>query len=131
MNGKRTWIDVPIVRLLPAAWAMATIWWLSDRETLPKPPGLAFELWSVLGHFTMFGLLAIAVWFGLGMNSRMLDRERTVYAIAIATLYGLLDEFHQRYVPGRQPDLMDVLVDFLGATAFVLIIPRLYDRLTR
>ncbi len=38
-------------------------------------------------------------------------------AIVLATLYGVTDEFHQSFVPNRNTDPKDVLVDFLGATA--------------
>lgn len=128
MNYQRSITDWPIVRILPAAWSMATIWWLSDRETLPKPPGFDVEFWSILGHFTMFGMLGLFVWWGLGMNNRLLNRERQWYAIGIATAYGVLDEIHQHFVPGRHPDVLDVLTDLAGAVVFVLLVPRLYQK---
>lgn len=128
MNQTRTFIDWPMVRILPAAWCMATIWWLSDRSTLPKPPGFTAEVWSVLGHLGMFGLLGLTIWWALGMNSRLWDRDRTWWAIGIATAYGALDEFHQSFVAGRDSSLFDLAVDFTGAALAVLIIPRLYKR---
>lgn len=128
MDQRRTFSDWPLVRLLPAAWCMATIWWMSDRSTLPTMPGFAQEIWSYLGHFTIFGLLGICVWWALGMNSRLLDRERSMYAIVIATAYGLLDEIHQNFVPGRDTSGLDLLTDFAGATVAVLVIPRLHKR---
>lgn len=128
MDYRRSITDWPLVRMLPAAWAMATIWWLSDRETLPQPPGFSFEVWSILGHFVAFGVLGLFVWWALGMNSRLIYRERQWYAIGIATAYGVIDEIHQRYVPGRQPDMLDVLTDFLGAVVFVLLIPKLHGK---
>lgn len=130
MDGKRTWLDWPLTRILPAAWCMATIWWLSDRSTFPRPPGDWLD-WNILAHFGIFGTLGISLWFGLGMNGRLTDRERSIYAIVLTVAYGMLDEFHQRYTPGRQSDPFDVLVDFLGAATFVLVIPRLYDRFVR
>ena len=128
MDYSRSKFDWPLVRIVPAAWAMATIWWLSDRERLPEPPGFTFEVWSVIGHFTIFGLLGLAIWFGLGMNSTLLNRERQWYAIGIATLYGVIDEVHQHFVPGREPDVLDVITDFLGAVVFVMLVPRLYQK---
>lgn len=128
MEQQRTLADWPLVRILPAAWVMATIWWLSDRSTLPKPPGLTSEIWSYLGHMGMFGLLGITLWWALGMQGGLFNRERAWYAIGIATAYGVLDEFHQSFVPGRNPSVLDVLADFVGAALAVLIIPRLYKR---
>ena len=40
-----------------------------------------------------------------------------VVAVAIATLYGLTDEFHQLFVPGRSADLQDAAADATGALA--------------
>lgn len=128
MDQRPTVFETPFFRIVPAAWVMATIWWLSDRSTLPKPFGLTSEIWSYLGHIGMFGLLGITIWYALGMNTRLLDRERTWYAIGITTAYGALDEYHQSFVPGRDPSVLDVLADFAGATIAVLLIPRLYRR---
>lgn len=128
MDYRRSITDWPLARILPAGWAMATIWWLSDREALPTPPGFGPLVWSIFGHFVMFGLLGLSVWWALGMNNRLLNRERAWYAIGVATLYGVIDEYHQRFVSGRQADVLDVLTDFVGAAVFVLIIPRLYEK---
>lgn len=128
MEQRRTFLDTAFARIMPAAWVMSTIWWLSDRQTLPTPPGLTSEIWSYIGHIGMFGLLGITIWWALGMNSRLFDRERSWYAIGIATAYGVLDEYHQSFVPGRDPSALDVLADFVGAALAVMILPRLYRR---
>lgn len=128
MEQRRTFIDTPIARILPAAWVMSTIWWLSDRSTFPSPPGLTTEIWSYLAHMGMFGVLGLTVWWALGLNGRLLKREREWWAIGIATAYGVLDEFHQSFVPNRDPSALDVLADFVGAALAVMIVPRLYRR---
>ena len=38
-------------------------------------------------------------------------------AIAISSLYGVSDEFHQRFVPGRDFDVFDMAADALGSIA--------------
>jgi VanZ family protein len=62
------------------------------------------------------------------MSNRLLNHERRWYAIGIAAAYGVLDEIHQHFVPGRQPDVLDVLTDLAGAVVFVLVVPNLYDK---
>lgn len=42
--------------------------------------------------------------------------KRGIAAIVLATLYGVSDEFHQLFVPGRSADPYDVLADGVGAT---------------
>jgi VanZ family protein len=40
---------------------------------------------------------------------------RAATAFAVAILYGLSDEWHQSFVPGRTPDVWDLVVDAIGA----------------
>lgn len=130
MHGKRTFTDLPVVRMLPAAWLMATIWWLSDRSGYPKPPGFTMEFWSIVAHLGLYALLGLFVWWALGMNSRLLNIERTWYAIGIATAYGVLDEIHQHFVPERHFSILDMVVNFIGAALAVFIIPKIINKYT-
>jgi VanZ family protein len=47
---------------------------------------------------------------------------RAAATLGIAALYGASDEFHQSFVPGRTPDVHDVLADCIGAAAAVTLI---------
>jgi VanZ family protein len=40
-----------------------------------------------------------------------------LWAIALTTLWGYLDEVHQAFVPGRTADAWDLVADFLGSIA--------------
>lgn len=64
------------------------------------------------GHFIFFGILAVFINLSL-FNLR--------YSIALTSLYGLLIELVQRSIPGRSADLMDLLLDTLGAITFLAI----------
>jgi hypothetical protein len=49
------------------------------------------------------------------------------FATALAMLYGLLDELHQIFVPGRSPSPYDWVLDAAGATlAGLLVAARFY-----
>jgi VanZ family protein len=43
-------------------------------------------------------------------------------AVAIASAYGITDEFHQSFVPGRVPDIADWAVDTAGALTAALLL---------
>jgi len=43
-------------------------------------------------------------------------------AVALAAGYGLTDEVHQAYVPGRSPDPLDWLADVVGAAVGVALV---------
>ncbi|MDF1690450.1 MAG: VanZ family protein [Cycloclasticus sp.] len=64
-------------------------------------------------HAVFFGVLTFLLWCSLGMR-------REVLVLIIASSIAVLDEWHQRYLPGRSPDLMDLGVDVL-AILLVLI----------
>ena len=68
---------------------------------------------SPIGHFIEYfalgGLLANALHYHVPLRSAV------VLAILLATVYGLTDEIHQLFVPDRMFDLVDLLVDCIGA----------------
>jgi len=49
-------------------------------------------------------------------------RDKTlILTIIISCLYGITDEIHQAFVPGRESNAWDVLFDTIGALLFVWI----------
>ena len=109
---------------------MALIYALSDRSTLPRAPGLSQELTSIAGHFTVYGVLAVLVWWALGL-ARLSPGRRLALAFLVAILYGLSDEWHQSYVPGRDASLFDIVIDAIGAGTGLAIARRLGAEMDR
>jgi len=91
--------------------------------------GLIFALSSVEEPPTLPGRMADkgahgALYFGLGTLlvralaggwSGIVTMTTAATAVGAATLYGISDEIHQWFVPGRQADLLDVIADAVGA----------------
>ncbi len=99
----------------PLAW-MGLIFALSAQPTLPSAP----EPWLDVvikksGHALAYGLLAWLYLRALRGGGPASDRLRLL-SLALAVAYGVTDEYHQSFVPGRTPRLLDVLIDGLGAT---------------
>jgi VanZ family protein len=91
--------------------ALATlIFWLSAQEQLPSTPG-----GDKLAHAVTYGTLAAlalrALYFGIGYSTRTV----VVLAPLLAALYGVSDELHQSFVPGRDASIGDVIADVTGA----------------
>jgi len=106
-----------ILRFLPALVMMAAIFAFSSVPSQEMP---SFGFWDTLvkkgGHMLGYGLLALTYWFALG-----LDRKRWWLAFVLAVFYALSDEFHQSFVPGRHPSLVDaLLIDPAGAALALL-----------
>jgi VanZ family protein len=96
---------------------MAMIFVLSSFSSLPTPPGgLSFYH----AHFAAYAGLGILATRALSGGFRRITWAVIVGAIVISTLYGWSDEYHQRFVPGRTYDLLDLLADSAGATAGAL-----------
>jgi VanZ family protein len=93
---------------------MAAIFALSSRPSLPVPPGYDDKV----AHAVAYGTLALAVLHGLTRAwRRRIGLPQVVLAIAVATLYGISDEWHQSFVPGRSTELLDLVADAVGAAA--------------
>ena len=92
---------------------MALIFALSAVSSVP-PAARAVDdrLWHGLGY----GLLAALVLRALAAARWQAVTGRTVLlAIAVATLYGVTDELHQWFVPGRTAQWSDLVADATGA----------------
>jgi VanZ family protein len=65
-------------------------------------------------HLTEYAILASLLWRALNGGHRRFWRA-AMEALAIATVYASLDEFHQSFIPSRTGAFEDVLIDCFGA----------------
>lgn len=90
----------------------ALIFWGSTRTW--SLPGAGGSDVSPIYHAIEYGILALLVLWALRSTGVPLARARTI-AVAVALLYGVTDEIHQMFVPGRYPALLDLAADGVGA----------------
>lgn len=64
-----------------------------------------------VAHFGLFAVLGGTLAWG---RHRSEARVAHGWLLLIGILYGMSDEWHQMYVPGRTPDLADWLADAFG-----------------
>ncbi len=91
--------------------------WLSS--TVAKWAGHDVDV-SPIGHFTEFFLLGATLLNALHFHMPL--RKSGLFAVGIASLYGITDEIHQIFVPMRACDPIDWIVDTCAALCAVLII---------
>lgn len=113
--SERLAIRTTIGRAAPAVLWMALIFALSSREQLPDPGGVSVELLAILGHLFMYGVLTVLVLLAFG--ARRWQPSPAAAAFALVVAYGVSDEFHQSFVPGRHASAFDLLVDALASLA--------------
>lgn len=66
-------------------------------------------------HITEFGVFSIAVFHGVRAERYGWRLEWALITLLIAVSYAGLDEWHQSFVPMREPRFRDVLIDSSGA----------------
>jgi hypothetical protein len=97
------------------------VWWLSGRTALddagrlPLPGGPLGNL----AHFVVFGVTALAAASALDAEGRPagLGAAAGRRAFWLVAAYGLADEIHQHFTPGRTCSVYDLLLDAAGAAA--------------
>jgi VanZ family protein len=76
-----------------------------------------------LGHFTEYAIFAMFIYHAIGdEHSGAWNLRKALACILLAGLYSLTDEFHQRFVPGRGPSIVDCGFDTIGATLGMVIV---------
>ena len=99
---------------LPVIAYMAMIFGFSSSSTVPTPPaGLSY--YHV--HFALYLGLGVLTARAMGKGLRNVSWRAAAAAVVISTLYGVSDEYHQLFVPGRSFDVLDMLADAIGAIA--------------
>jgi VanZ family protein len=73
-------------------------------------------------HFTEYFILSLLVLRGIRAGRRGTHLAWALLVVAIVICYASLDEFHQRFVPGRTAAVGDVLIDTSGGIAAQLIV---------
>lgn len=91
------------------------LFWLSSTAN-PIHPEPAFPGEDKLIHAGLYAGLAFVVSMGLRRRGRPVTPAVQFWApILFAALYGVSDEWHQSFVPGRTPDVWDATADAVGA----------------
>jgi VanZ family protein len=100
---------------------MGIIFFLSSR------PGDSIHLPDIADldkilHSLVYGVLALAALFAVPEHKYQTNPFRTsLLVVLFCLLYGISDEFHQSFVPGRFPSFFDLVADTVGAAVVVFV----------
>ena len=98
------------------SWAPAGIWavflfFLSAQSEIPGADSFSFPLNDKVAHFGLFAVLGTALAWG-GRRSRGLSTHLVV--LLLGAVFAATDEWHQAFVPLRDPSLWDLAADLAG-----------------
>ena len=104
-------------------WAPLLIWmgvifaWssLSSDSVEELAPELAFIV--ELAHVGEFAILSALAYWAFRTVKKLPLRLLWIVTLAFTVLYGISDEAHQMFTPGRSASLADVALDAVGGAA--------------
>lgn len=118
-------------RMLPMLAVMAGIFYLSHQ------PGDGFDVVDIahldkMVHFLLYAVLAMATLYALSPEfRRRFPVKAAIAVIAICACYGMADEYHQSFIAGRFPSIMDLVADIAGASSVCFLWWRAWRRRRR
>lgn len=93
---------------------MAMLFGFSSLSTVPSPPA-DFSFYDV--HIAAYAGLGALTARATANGLRNVSWRAVLGAIVISSLYGVSDEYHQLFVPGRSFDALDMVADAIGSVA--------------
>jgi VanZ family protein len=104
----------------PVVLVMALIFAGSSIPHLERLPG---DISDHTGHFLAYaGLAAVCVRALAGARWAGVNGGRAAVAWLMSIVYGISDELHQRFVPGRTATVDDLMADGFGAAAACVVL---------
>lgn len=112
------------VRYQFPAMLWAIIIFIASSIPAAKLPNFTQTLNDKLIHGTIFFIFGLLVYRALEPRqiAEKIEWSRLLIATSAVIVYGVIDEIHQGFVPGRTVDLLDALADAVGGLLAALVI---------
>jgi len=72
-------------------------------------------------HVIEYFIFSLLLYRALKSTGKFKSKDAIIIVLIIAFFYGLSDEFHQSFTPGREPRMRDVFIDAFGSLIFILV----------
>ena len=124
--GLCRWVWRLVATVSVVAW-MGLIFYLSSSSPADLPRQIEAFSWlgklrDVVGHLVLYGvlgpLLLVSLWSWVTRSTYQL--RWALIAVGFGVLYGVIDEYHQSFVPGRSASTFDVFIDGVGVVVGVV-----------
>jgi VanZ family protein len=77
-------------------------------------PDIGFSFVDKVGHFTVYFIFGFLITLALTKGDLGRARKALLKVIVMGFLFAVLDEFHQKFIPGRSADILDAGADMVG-----------------
>lgn len=105
---------------MPAIVYASSIFILSSFQHLPQPE--LFPNADKIIHIIEYAIFTFILVRAFGSIESQTGKNQIFYfAVIVSSIYGLSDEIHQAFVPGRECSFIDWLSDTFGALIFLFI----------
>jgi len=94
-------------------------------------PEIGLTLADKYVHFIIYFGLCLLFFYSLKNQSKFIKLQEypLTFSLIFTSLYGVTDELHQYFVPGRTSDVLDWIADTLGALICIIFIKIFYKKL--
>lgn len=106
-----------IVYLLSFYWFILLFLTSIPGNSVPSV-GLSDKYEHFLGYFGLAFLLNLVLL--VQDKFPLMKKYSSIFTFLFGVVYGLLDELHQLFIPGRSCDMMDWLADGIGVTLGII-----------
>ena len=112
----------PASRYLLAVWTLAIIL----VSSVPSVPVLKIHTAKTvirldyLIHFCEYGILAFMAYLSFAGNDFKMSYRKFILITFFLISFAVLDEFHQKFIPGRAFNAKDILSDIAGILAVLI-----------
>jgi len=122
------------IRNIALYYLPIVVWALVIFSFSSHPTGAASQIdWQdffvkKFAHVFVYAVLATLIYRALRKEGVTLSKAGYL-AIILCAFYGLTDEFHQGFTPGREPHLRDVGFDTIGAALAIYLLWKLLPKM--
>ena len=105
-----------IVHFIPSILIMFLIFFLSSRSStgIGGSRTQQFLIHKTL-HIIVYALLSASFYYAFSTSTLVATKYIFILSVILTFLYGITDEIHQTFVPGRGGKFSDTLFDLIGA----------------
>ena len=118
----------PFAKYVLIAWLLIII----IISSIPNIPTLKIHTaraeirLDYLLHFCEYGVLTFMAYLSFAGNEFRINYRKFIMIAVSLILFAVLDEFHQKLIPGRSFNINDILSNITGILAFTVLIMVLF-----